>query len=182
MALYQDLINISTLRGGKPVFLGITGYGRSGKDTVAYFMEHQWDFRKISLAEPIKKCLTEMTGEWFHTEAKHREAPLFNGATFRDVMISFGDWARSYNEDIFVDILRNKAWSYTGKLFVVPDIRRENELKLCDATIRVVRPGVGPAAEHPSEGELDKVQPDYTIVNDGTLDDLHKKVTALMEG
>lgn len=167
-----------TRKNLEPIYIGITGYARSGKDTVADILEeilpHSY---KMSLATSMKHGLTELIGDFpgFFTEEKHLVAPFFGKATYREVLISFGDWARSYNEDIFVDILKERS-NLTGSCVIVPDVRRLNEVQHMDFLIRVTRPGVGPGANHPTEGELDGYPEDFLIENDGNLTDLEAKV------
>jgi len=68
---------------------------------------------------------------------------------------------------------------------VVPDVRFWNEVVFVRALggryVRVDRPRVELAAldTHASEFELDGVEPDYTVRNDGTLEDLERQVEAM---
>ena len=74
---------------------------------------------------------------------------------------------------------------YRPQRLVVPDVRFRNEIEFVRALggryVRVDRPGVELAAldTHASESELDGVEPDYVIHNDGTLEDLERRVEAM---
>jgi dephospho-CoA kinase len=170
----------------EPIYIGITGYGRSGKDTVARLLadtlSKSHEVVIESLADSLKHGLSELIdrpGD-FQTDRKENKAPFFGDATYRDVMISFGDWARSFNEDIFVDLLKDSPYIHEEDIVIVPDIRRMNEVRHMDFLIRVTRPGVGPAADHPTEGELDGYPEDFLIENDGSLEALREKVAEIL--
>lgn len=65
---------------------------------------------------------------------------------------------------------------------VVTDVRFPNEAQAIKErggqVIRIERPGVGPANDHPSETALDYWQFDRVIVNDGSIRDLHDYITS----
>jgi hypothetical protein len=68
---------------------------------------------------------------------------------------------------------------------VITDVRYLNEAEMLRRhhamLIRIDRPGLGPADSHPSETELANFLFDHTITNDGTIDDLHRKIDDLMD-
>jgi len=63
---------------------------------------------------------------------------------------------------------------------VVTDVRFPNEAdgirQRGGEVVRIERPGVGPRNNHPSETSLLDYEFDVTIYNDGTIEDLHRKV------
>lgn len=67
--------------------------------------------------------------------------------------------------------------------WIITDMRFPNEMeavvKRHGITIRVVRPGTA-AGTHPSETALDDVKFDYEIINDGTMEELVKKVRKIL--
>jgi hypothetical protein len=67
--------------------------------------------------------------------------------------------------------------------WIITDLRFPNELKAVKdrdgITIRVVRPGTI-NGDHPSETALDDAAFDYEIINDGTIEDLIKKVKKVL--
>ena len=98
------------------------------------------------------------------------------------------DVIRTQKPDFWVDFIADvlqcfeRNWDYV----LIPDARFPNEIdRLRDAGfdvihLRVVRPGFdnGLTPEqlsHPSETALDNVVPDYTIENDGSIEDLRHK-------
>jgi hypothetical protein len=160
------------------VYIGITGYARSGKDTVATIL---WDslqkelndtyVLKHSLAASLKNTLRFMTQDnnYVWDDNKGCNSREFPGHTYREVMISFGDWARSLNEDIFVQLLMKGVKEHIPighrSVVIIPDVRRLNEHQKMHLMIRVKAEGCGPGADHPTEGELDSVGVDYEIDN-----------------
>jgi hypothetical protein len=56
---------------------------------------------------------------------------------------------------------------------VLTDLRYANELarlrQLGGVFVRVIRPGVGPVNDHPSETALDDQPADVTVINDASL-------------
>jgi hypothetical protein len=69
--------------------------------------------------------------------------------------------------------------------WVITDVRFPNEAEAIRAAggqvWKVVRPSLGvPTDEHPSETSVDLVRENVTIVNDGSLEDLSRKVSLIM--
>lgn len=72
---------------------------------------------------------------------------------------------------------------------VVTDCRFENEVRCLRyreswghpqvKIVRVTRPGIGPVNGHISDITIDKLNCDVTIVNDGTIAELHHKIIAI---
>ena len=92
--------------------------------------------------------------------------------------------------DFIISILKlfGDNWDYV----IIPDTRFPNEigrfqLNWFDVShLRVVRPGFRSALteeqlRHPSETALDDVTPDYLLVNDGTMEDLERKIDDYLE-
>jgi len=77
---------------------------------------------------------------------------------------------------LFADYSAQSNW-------IITDIRFPNELKAVKdkkgITIRVTRPGTA-IGSHPSETALDDAKFDYEIINDGTMEELVKKVREIL--
>ena len=97
-----------------------------------------------------------------------------------------GEYERAKDPDIFVKVLCNqidKAYVENGSL-AVDDVRFPNEANALRARgfviVRVVRPGYissdGRDPNHITETEMDLIEPDYTIINDGDLRKLRSEV------
>jgi len=82
---------------------------------------------------------------------------------------------------------RPKMSEYNPSNWIITDVRFPNELEAVEdvkgLTLKVVRPvekSKTPARLHPSETSLDKAEFDYTIINDGSIEDLIKKVRQIL--
>lgn len=82
---------------------------------------------------------------------------------------------RLLDDNIWVDATLAKCEE--GKNYVFTDARFPNEATAISGrggrVVRVERPGVGPANDHPSETSLDDWPFDAVYQNDGTIDDLN---------
>ncbi len=175
-----------------PLILGITGYAQSGKDTLARLLSEIGDELDVPvyivrLAQPLKAGIESLTYDLVTQEdmedgeAKASRVPLFGGDSLRKFLIDLGDFCRTRNEDFFVELALyaiSATWMRGAPdkraVFIVPDIRRKNELVIAHEVIRITRPDTGPAANHPTEGELDEHE--CTVIeNTGSLDELKKK-------
>jgi hypothetical protein len=88
---------------------------------------------------------------------------------------------------LMCDYKRPKMSEYNPSNWIITDVRFPNELKAVKdvkgLTIKVVRPvekSKTPARLHPSETSLDKAEFDYEIINDGSIEDLIKKVRQIL--
>jgi len=91
----------------------------------------------------------------------------------------FADYKMSYIQHPDIEYVDHKAYPN----WIITDMRFPNELeaviKKGGITIRVVRPGTV-TGEHPSETALDNTTFDYEIINDGTMEELVKKVKEIL--
>lgn len=170
------------------LIIGIHGVAGAGKDTAAVpFLEH--GYRKVSFADAIKDALNSMMG-WHHAMWENREwketpQPLL-GMSPRDMALSLGTtWGRdTVDPDIWIKLAIAKADQIPA---VIPDVRFENEAQaIRDAggvIIEVVRPdNPFPKINHKSEVRLPPELIDFSIINNGSVDDLHQKIENLFEG
>jgi len=171
--------------------VGVSGYARSGKDSVARVFVSRHGFTRAAFADALKELacrtnpivspdgrrLASLVDEIGWDRAK-TEVPEVRG-----ILQRLGKGARDVlGEDIWVDTLfRQHAGA---SRLVIPDVRFPNEAAAVRGrggrVVRVVRPGVGPANGHISETALDDDEPDAVIVNDGSLEDLAGEVDKFM--
>lgn len=172
------------------VDVGLMGFARSGKDSVGAVLVNE-GYRKVSFASPMRRMLALLNGS---VETPNGFMPLM------DALYLYGGWeglkvhvpevrgllqrlgtsvGREYlGENFWVD-LAFKDLKFSES-YVFTDVRFPNEAEAIRARGGVVwqikRPGVGAANGHVSESALDGFVPDLTIHNDGSLDDLQRKV------
>ena len=173
------------------MIIGLTGFARSGKDSVARTLVEQYKFTRVAFADPIRDLLLELDPI---LDKGNRLSSLVteygweiakSQSEVRRLLQTLGVGARSIiDQEIWViKALRSMS---DNKNYVVTDVRFKNEmivLKLSAAQIwRVERPGVGAINNHVSESEMSTFEVDQAFINDGSLEDLEAMVKARMVG
>lgn len=175
--------------------VGISGYARSGKDTVAAHLIESAGFTRMSFADPMREALVNLNPnitfvgledsvelklavERFGWEALKSLAPEVRGLMQR---MGTEVGREMFNEDFWVDAALDRAED--GSKLVFSDVRYPNEAnaikKLGGKVYRVTRKGVGPANSHPSEIGMDDYEVDVLIENNGSLSDLAEKIEGI---
>ena len=166
----------------------ISGHAQHGKDTTAGFikeiLEEEGDVVLITHYADLLKYICKAYFGW---DGKKDEAG-------RKLLQFVGtDIVRKKYPDFWVDFmlivlkLFENQWDYV----LIPDTRFPNEIDdiftyFDGWHLRVERPGFASPLtpeqqKHPSETALDNVKPDYTICNDGTLEDLRATVKTTLK-
>ena len=180
----------------REVFVGFSGYARSGKDTAAAcLLDH--GFARGAFADKIRAALVALdpivddgrrlseiegaivqipSGPTVSEEAKqHPEV--------RRLLQRLGteDGRKTIGEDVWVKALLGAGMPTR---LAITDVRFPNEgdaiRALGGLVVRVERPGVGPINGHESETALDGYDFDLVVVNDGTLDELADEMEAVL--
>lgn len=170
--------------------VGISGYARSGKDSVGRVLVNELGYVQVAWADALREMALALD-------------PIVGyggrGARLRDVITHIGwdrakevypevrvfmqrlgtDGARKvFGPDIWVKTLMARVNPYERT--VITDCRFVNEAQAVKdrggEMWRVVRPGVDPINAHISETALDDFEFDRVIDNVGTLEDLRTKV------
>jgi len=114
--------------------------------------------------------------DYVYTGMKNKDSIIlqFWGTDFRRKRFGGDFWLKKIKK-----ILENNA----EKDYVLPDVRFKNEAKLVKSLggviWRIIRPGYkikDRKTSHTSETEMDNYDYDKVIINDGTIEDLYKKV------
>lgn len=170
--------------------VGLSGYARSGKDTVAgYLTAH--GFTRQAFADPMREALLRLNPSidvdgYRLTLKQGVQAVGWEGlkelsTELRPLLQRFGTEVGRYmfGEDIWVTTAMARVKGDT----VFADVRFPNEADaIRDAggqVWRVERLGTQPANTHASEHALDLYDFDHTIINAGSLAELEKKVNQL---
>lgn len=174
--------------------LGLAGRKRSGKNTAAEALRRPpYNAVEVGFADKVKSIARDLYGlddAQLYGDLKEVRDPRY-GLTPRFIMQRLGtEVARSIYADTWVRYLmeveiprRVPALGFA----VVTDVRFSNEVKaIHDAgglVFRIERPSLvlDESSNHPSEAEIDRLDVDRVIVNDGTVDDLHDKVRATVD-
>lgn len=177
--------------------VGFTGAAGSGKDTAAQALE---DYVQVRFAEPV----------YWGVLALNPLVPCgYDFESLRDLVHTLGwDQAKEnpevrrllqvygteagrdiHGKDCWINIAKNRIRQHLteAKRVKVTDVRFENEalalagMKAC--IIRVVGPQrrEGVDSSHASEAGISDAFVSWTVVNDGTVEDLHRKVRYCVE-
>jgi len=171
-----------------PAIIGIAGKARTGKNTLAAFIQAQYGGTyPYAFAEPMRAMLKVGFGIDFDTEYwnthKEREIPVL-GKSPRQLLQKLGtEWGRELiNPDVWL-ILAQGALHNRGAGMVVTDVRFENEaqwVRKNRGTIihleRKAAPSINP---HKSEAGLQRQPEDITVYNDMDLESLQHAVSKL---
>lgn len=170
---------------------------QSGKTEVANTLVASRGFQCIKFADGLKRVAAELLREvgveesliWRYLEGDLKAAIIPElGITGRQLMQRTGtDYGRNLiNPMVWVrsTYRKLKGLSERGFNVVIDDLRHENELdmvlKVGGFPMRIHRPDAEPYAGHSSEGALDS-HPMPTLVNQGTLDQLHQAALQVPE-
>lgn len=166
----------------------VSGHAQNGKDTLAEAIKHEHEHcganvKVVHFADLLKFICQTYFGWNGEKDAEGRRMLQYVGT----------DLVRMRNPDYWVDFvgdlleLFGETWDYV----IIPDCRFPNEItKLTECGfdtvhVRIIRDNFDnrlteEQKNHPSETALDNFPADIYIHNNGTLDDLYKKVNRLI--
>lgn len=171
--------------------IGMSGYARSGKDTIGIKLT-EYGYVRASFADYIREALYTLNPF------------VSDGRTIKSVIDEFG-WEGSktthpeirellqrLGSEVGRELIEKDLWVNLtfknlpdGSKIVVTDCRFPNEAaivkRLGGEMWRVERPGFGAANAHPSETALDTWKFDRVFNNSGSVEELHAEVVELME-
>ena len=149
----------------------------------------------MSFADPMREAIAATLGTffeggesemnaWLGDERKYSKHIPGLGVTLRHALQTLGtEWGRDcIDHDVWVMIAKERSrkhrQSYTT---IIDDVRFLNEYAMLrkegGVLVRVNRPNAPEKGNgHPSEHLLDDLEFDYTITNDGTVEQLKTKV------
>lgn len=171
--------------------VGLSGWARSGKDTVADYLVAEHGYTKLSVASPMKEALYRLNPRITVNDVVNTSLRVgidvygWDGIKerspdIRGLIQRFGtEVGRDmFGEDFWVDYaLRNVP---DGSRVVVSDVRFPNEanaIKELGGTVwRISRDGVYAANDHISEHALDEYTFDGKLHNSGTIEYLQDLV------
>lgn len=176
--------------------IGVTGQAGSGKSEVSRFLVENIGFRLVKFADPLKDMLRSIyrgvgltpseIERRIEGDLKEVPCPFLSWRTPRHAMETLGtEWGR----DLMAPNFWIDSWESRVEGLPVPtvadDVRFENEAKAIKrrggAIIRVVPAEVRrQASTHVSAKGIPEHLVDIEIVNDGTIEDLRKKVQELL--
>jgi dephospho-CoA kinase len=177
--------------------IALTGKMRSGKDTVArhLFIDHNFD--RVAFGDAMKKN-AHATFPWVSEVSKPRALYQSYGQLMRQIDPDVWIKHAEQTVDIWINLRVNDGAERVG--VVITDLRQPNEYEWARASgftvIRVTAPDEDRIARaisagddftvhdltHETELAIDRFAVDAEIVNDGSIDDLKRKIDEIMEG
>jgi dephospho-CoA kinase len=173
----------------------LSGYARSGKDSVANLLEEEYGYRRFAFADALKEMVATQTGlsvDLFHSVQKDTAIPGFRSRkTYRDLLLETAVVERSRDLDVFSRIVAAAIETSDATKFVISDWRYKREESFLrgklDPTLfhitrgRVVRSSIIPATVQ-IEHDLDGEPMDIMIMNNGSLADLKDSIYKAFHG
>lgn len=169
--------------------IGIAGKARSGKDTIANYLWHQYGFTRTAFADPIKLAAAHMFGlsreQTWDDSLKEQVIPYW-GMSPRRMFQLLGTEASKpvFGDDIWVKRLQLTLSGLRGDDFVIPDVRHELEAEMIrkegGIILHLYRDNAQAVAAHSSEVGIAVHPDDYQMENNGTLQDLYRRVDHLI--
>ncbi len=185
--------------------IGFGGPAEHGKSTCVMlaeelFVKEGYNVRVISFADRLKaacKIMFRLTDKDLNHPVSKATVKAHLGTTPREVLQKFGTEVcrdtipRYFMTDILTEGGGIWTWNVEqdiielehedpNAVILVPDVRFENELAMLrrhgGTFINVVRPGYQNSIGNTHLSEAGLPGADFTIINDGTLDDLRTKV------
>lgn len=173
-----------------PIKIAIAGALRSGKDTVADILQEQVEgrFTVYRFADGITGIIQQYFPQaWLAGKPRQHYQVI-------------GQSLRQLDEDVWVRALHKKRQQAPlQENQLITDLRQPNEVIYCkkhgfkiikvvaDADVRQKRAEVAGdmwfpyQMQHPTEIAVDSIAPDYLIENNGSMDELVTKVTAVYQ-
>jgi len=169
------------------------GYAGSGKDTVAAYLASR-GFARVAFADPVRSVLMNMDPLITRDGLRLQDAVRVHGwdtakrrfPEVRGLLQGLGEGVRdTLGESVWVEHALRRLDTLSGPV-VVTDVRYRNEALALRSRnfllVLVPRPGVGPANAHPSETNIPVELADAVLLNDGSIQELHAAVDALVYG
>lgn len=168
-------------------FIGLSGWAKSGKDTVAQYLVENHGFTRVSFADPMRDALLELDPlvPYIGHHMRLSTVVRFRGwdnakrevPEIRELLQRFGTEVgrNMFGQDFWVNQAIERATRYERVVF--SDCRYTNEAdavkNIGGVVWRIYRPDVFAVNDHTSEQDLNNYAFDSHIENDSTLENLH---------
>lgn len=176
--------------------IGLSGYAKSGKDTVGQYLVSSYLFRRVAFADNVRNGVYAMNPFVPYGDGYSRLQRVVDDLGWdvakeevleiRRLLQTYGTEAgrEIHGHNIWIDNLAHQVDSIIEHNHVViTDVRFDNELDYIEdcggVVIRVDRDGVGRRFNHKSEDV--PLKADYVVDNNGTIDELYVKIDSIME-
>jgi hypothetical protein len=173
------------------LIIGISGWARAGKDTIADYLVKSHGFKKMSFADPMRESLLRLDplvrtlegnvvhlSQLVHTSGWELTKAITDD--LRPLMQRLGTEVgrEMFGTDFWVDLALSKIKK--NEKIVIADCRFQNEAnairKVSGQVWRVERPGYLAANDHISEHDLDNYTFDTIFPNNSEINNLESLV------
>ena len=183
------------------MIIGIAGKKGVGKDTVAGIIKDELDCgcEIMSFSSHLKdgcKAIFGFTEEQVNG-AEKEVVDTYWGETPRKVLQFVGTelfrekmqeiLKKAVKGNFWIDVLKRKIKESKKKTVVISDVRFQNEAdfiinEMDGLLIHIKRPKIDIDTKHTSETSVDKLEGlMYNITNDGSIEDLRKKISTIFQ-
>lgn len=187
----------------EPRIIGVTGYARSGKDTIYYAIRrlHPGPVVRVAIADTLKVLAARTLGvtasldevrEWtdlLKTEGTEIVVRADDGRTMtrltgRKLLQNLSNAGRDlFGDDFWLD---HTNFDIDAAVLVVPRLSFDNEAlairEMGGEVWRVVRGGVGAINDDRTETPISDHLLDRTIENHGSVEDLDRQIEMILLG
>lgn len=179
------------------MLIGLSGYARSGKDTVADYLVKNYGFTRMAFADPIREALYRLDPHitfagmqginlsWA-VDKSGWEVVKDESEEVRGLLQRLGTEVgrQMFGEDFWVDYAIGQSWKHDNVVF--SDVRFRNEAQAIQknwgVNWRINRAGVLAANAHISETDMDNYKEFDTVLNNnGSLEELYAQIDQIME-
>jgi hypothetical protein len=171
------------------MIIGLSGYAQSGKNTVADILVDHHGFIQLAFADAIREFVYQINPMVACSPTGYlQDLVNFKGwdeakqePQVRRLLQDTGAAGRNMiDEYLWVALTLSQIKDPQDGRYVITDVRFPNEASAISSQggqlWRIERPGVDAVNDHISETALDAWIFDETIVNDGSIEDLKKKI------
>jgi len=181
------------------MIIGVTGFKRSGKNTVCNYLASKYGFTEYAFASPIKEVSYKLFGwnpeeddqlkevvdpewgisrrefwQWFGTEAMQYGLPEM-----------YPNYGKKIGKGVWTQIFKNLYEKNKDITYCISDFRFPHEKRLLDeigaTTIKVVNRNLLNKDLHESEMHIETMGCDYIVFNEGSFSDLYGQVDIVMQ-
>lgn len=170
--------------------IAFIGRLRSGKDEAAYYICNKHRALRFAFADALKIYFSKLFPY------------LASGQKPRAYLQQFGEKMREIDENVWINALAEDLAhmeKYGAERFAITDIRHENELEWARENgftiikveaaeaIRIKRARASGEIfnaadlEHDTERACDELEADYTVTNNGTLEEFYAQLDAIID-
>lgn len=174
--------------------IAICGKKRSGKDTIAKYIEEKYKYKNVKFSQYLKSMCSDLFGfsyDQIENDSKDVLVDEYN-KTPREIMQFIGTELMQLELQKFVPSVGRSIWAktllnkHTEERIVISDLRflhEFNEIKKhdCNAVIiKVTNDMINSTDNHISEKEIDDICYDFEVKNNSTIDDMYERIDHIM--